>query len=201
MANPPGFFEGTEMPNAGWWEALWPEPAKVLAAVGMTRDMTVIDLCSGDGWFTLQIAKIVRRVVAIDIDGKLLDLARLRLAENGIVNCDYVAGDAYDLAKLITDPFDFVFLANAFHGVPDRPRLARAVQATLRPGGRFAIVNWHQRPREETTILGEPRGPKTELRLSPDQTIAAVESAGLKLDRLVELPPYHYGVVFERRPD
>jgi ubiquinone/menaquinone biosynthesis C-methylase UbiE len=140
-------------------------------------------------------------VVAIDIDGKLLDLARLRLAENGITNCDYVAGDAYDLAKLITDPFDFVFLANAFHGVPDRPRLARAVQATLRQGGRFAIVNWHQRPREETTILGEPRGPKTELRLSPDQTIAAVEAAGLKLDRLVELPPYHYGVVFERRPD
>jgi SAM-dependent methyltransferase len=201
MANPPGFFEGTEMPNAGWWEALWPEPAKVLAAVGMTSDMTVIDLCSGDGWFTLQIAKIVLRVVAIDIDGKLLDLARLRLAENGIVNCDYVAGDAYDLAKLVTDPFDFVFLANAFHGVPDRPRLARAVQATLRQGGRFAIVNWHQRPREETTILGEPRGPKTELRLSPGQTIVAVEAAGLKLDRLVELPPYHYGVVFERPPD
>jgi SAM-dependent methyltransferase len=201
MANLPGFFEGTEMPNAGWWEALWPEPAKVLAAVGMTSGMTVIDLCSGDGWFTLQIAKVVRRVVAVDIDGKLLDLARLRLAENGIANCDYVAGDAYDLATLVTDPFDFVFLANAFHGVPDRPRLARAVQATLRPGGRFAIVNWHQRPREETTILGEPRGPKTDLRLSPDQTIAAVEAPGLKLDRVVELPPYHYGVVFERRPD
>jgi SAM-dependent methyltransferase len=201
MASLRGFFEGTEMPNAGWWEALWPEPAKVLAMVGVTSGMTVVDLCSGDGWFTLQIAKIARRVVAIDIDDKLLDLARLRLAENGIVNCDYVAGDAYDLATLVPHPVDFVFLANAFHGVPDRSRLARAVHATLRPGSRFAIVNWHRRPREETTILGEPRGPKTELRLSPDQTIAAVESAGLKLDRLVELPPYHYGVVFERQPD
>ena len=30
----------------------------------------------------------------------------------------------------------------------------------------FAIVNWHKRPREETPILGEPRGPKTELRMS-----------------------------------
>jgi ubiquinone/menaquinone biosynthesis C-methylase UbiE len=201
MADRPGFFEGTEMPNAGWWEALWPEPAKVLAAVGMTSGMTVVDLCSGDGWFTLQIAKIVRRVIAIDIDGHLLDVARVRLAENGITNCDYVTGDAYDLATLVRHPVDFVFLANAFHGVPDRPRLARAVHATLRPGGLFAIVNWHQRPREETTILGEPRGPKTELRLSPEQTTAAVETAGLKLDRLVELPPYHYGVVFERRPD
>jgi hypothetical protein len=70
---------------------------------------------------------------------------------------------------------------------------------TLRPGGHFAIVNWHQRPREETIILGEPRGPKTELRLSPEQTIAAVEANGLSLVDLVEIPPYHYGAVFERQ--
>ena len=55
---PPGFFQGTEMPTAGWWEALWPDPAGVLAAVGLRPGMNVIDLCSGDGWFTLQIAKV-----------------------------------------------------------------------------------------------------------------------------------------------
>jgi len=62
----------------------------------------------------------------------------------------------------------------------------------------FAVVNWHPRPREETTILGEPRGPRTELRMSPDQTTQAVEAGGLKLHRIVEVPPYHYGAVFER---
>jgi len=72
------------------------------------------------------------------------------------------------------------------------------VRAVLKPSGRFAIVNWHPRPREETTVLGEPRGPKTELRLSPDQTIAAVEVGGLKLAELVEVPPYHYAAVFVR---
>lgn len=61
---------------------------------------------------------------------------------------------------IVPQPVDFVFLANAFHGVPERARLARAVANTLvEPGGHFAIVNWHARPREETTILGEPRGP------------------------------------------
>jgi SAM-dependent methyltransferase len=196
----PGFFRGTEMPTAGWWEALWPDPAGVLAAVGIEPGMEVVDLCSGDGWFTLQIAKIARHVIAIDIDPSLLEVARHRLTESGATNCDFVAGDAYELAKLVSGPADFVFLANAFHGVPDRPRLARAVRATLRPAGHFAIINWHQRPREETVILGEPRGPKTELRLSPQQTIDAVESSGLKLARLVELPPYHYGAVFEQPP-
>jgi SAM-dependent methyltransferase len=190
------FFEGTEMPTAGWWEALWPDPFAVITAVGIKLGMEVVDLCSGDGWFTLQLAKIARHVVAIDIDPDLLELARHRLSESGVTNCDFVSGDAYELAELVASPVDFVFMANAFHGVPDRPRLARAVGATLKPGGRFAIVNWHARPREETVILGEPRGQKTELRLSPEHTIAAVEAGGLKLARLVEIPPYHYGAVF-----
>jgi protein-L-isoaspartate O-methyltransferase len=196
----PGFFAGTEMPTAGWWEALWPDPAGVLAAVGVKPGMQVLDLCSGDGWFTLQIARIARHVTAIDIDADLLEVARHRLAEGGMSNCDFVAGDAYALAKLAPGPVDFVFMANAFHGVPDRPRLARAVAAVLNDAGRFAVINWHQRPREETVILGEPRGPKTELRLSPQRTIESVEAGGLSLLDVVEIPPYHYGAIFERRP-
>jgi SAM-dependent methyltransferase len=195
----PGLFEGTEMPTAGWWEALWPDPAGVLAAVGLKPGMDVIDLCSGDGWFTLQIAKAARHVLAIDIDRNLLEVARHRLAESNVANCDYVEGNAYELATLTPEPVDFVFMANAFHGVPDRARLARAVRAVLGPAGRFAIVNWHQRPREETTVLGEPRGPKTELRLSPEQTIEAVKAGGLTLAQLVEVPPYHYGAVFQQQ--
>ena len=162
------------MPTAGWWEALWPDPVKVLDKVGLKRGMNVVDLCSGDGWFTLQIAKIARHVIAIDIDPALLGVARVQLAENGMTNCDFVAGDAYDLAKLVKEPCDFLFMANAFHGVPNRTRLAKAVASILNPGGLFVVVNWHKRPREETTILGEPRGPKTELRIGPETTYAAI---------------------------
>jgi len=194
--NLPGFFQGTEMPTAGWWEALWPDPAGVLAAVGIRPGTEVIDLCSGDGWFTRPIARIARHVIAIDIDSNLLEVARRHLAESGMANCDFVAGDACELATLVPVPADFVFMANAFHGVPDRPRLARAVRAALKPGGFFAIVNWHQLPREETRILGEPRGPRDELRLSPEMTVKAVEPSGLKLARLVEIAPYHYGAIF-----
>ena len=44
-SKPAGFFEGTEMPTAGWWEALWLDPAGVLTAVGVKPGMEVIDLC------------------------------------------------------------------------------------------------------------------------------------------------------------
>ena len=36
------------------------------------------------------------------------------------------------------------------------------------------------------------------MRMSPEQTRTVVEPAGFTLERLVELPPYHYGAVFIR---
>jgi SAM-dependent methyltransferase len=196
MARHPAFFEGTEMPDTGWWEMLWPDPAGTLIRIGLERGMDVIDLCCGDGWFTLAIAKTARHVVAIDLDEAMLNAARRRLAAAGLTNCEFIAADAYEVARLAPNSVDFVLLANAFHGVPDPPRLVRAVGLVLRPGGRFAVVNWHQLRREETTILGEPRGPKTELRISPQQTITCVEAGGLTFTECVELPPYHYATLF-----
>jgi SAM-dependent methyltransferase len=194
----PGFFEGTGMPDPGWWEALFPDPARILASVGLPSDSDAIDLCSGDGWFTLQMTRIARHVVAVDIDPRMLETSRARLGEAGIVNCEFIAGDAYRLPGMVSKPADFVFMANAFHGVPDPLKLSQAVRTVLKPGGLFAIVNWYRRPREETTVLGEPRGPKTELRMSPRQTIDAVTPGGLDFAELVEIPPYHYGVVFRK---
>ena len=196
MIDRSAFFEGTGMPDPGWWEALWPDPAGVLATVGLKPGMDVVDLCSGDGWFTLQIAKIARRVIAIDIDGKLLETARLRLAESGQSNCTFLEGDAYDIAALVDRPMDLVFLANAFHGVPDKPRLATAVLRVLKPGGLFAIVNWHARPREQTTVLGEPRGPETALRIGPQAVEDALQQTALRPVRTVDIPPYHYASIF-----
>lgn len=39
--------------------------------------------------------------------------------------CTFVEGDAYHIANLVPEPTDHTFLANAFHGVPDKPRLKR----------------------------------------------------------------------------
>jgi ubiquinone/menaquinone biosynthesis C-methylase UbiE len=185
------------MPDPGWWEALWPDPAKVLSDVGVRPGTDVVDLCCGDGWFTSPLARLARSVVAIDIDAALLEAAKVRMAERGgASNCTFVEANAYDIGEMIREPVDHVFLANAFHGVPDRPRLAAAVRGVLKPGGLFSIVSWHARPPEQTPVLGQPRGPAAELRMTPEQTIAGVEPGGLRHVRTVEVSPYHYGAVF-----
>jgi SAM-dependent methyltransferase len=193
-----GFFPSTTMPDADWWQALWPDPAKILVEMGVEPGGIAIDLCCGDGLFTVPLARIAKRVYAIDIDPVMLDRAQSRVAEAGADNCELVVADAMAVDEVVPEPVDYVLLANTFHGVPDQLGLARAVAALLKPKGLFGIINWCRRPREETVILGQPRGPKTEMRIEANDVAAIVQPAGLLLNRTVELPPYHYGVVFHR---
>lgn len=195
-----GFFPATAMPDAEWWNALWPRPEHVIAKLGIAREAAVVDLCCGDGLFTIPLGRATRQLIAIDLDPAMLDLARARATAAGMANCVFKVGDAYDLVALVTHPQDFILMANTFHGVPDKPRLARAVMSVLRPGGRFAVINWHRRPREETVVLGRPRGPRTEMRMTPEEVTQAVASAGLRPVTVVALPPYHYAAILDRPP-
>ena len=183
------------MPDPDWWEALWPEPERTVAELGVAPGMRIIDLCCGDGLFTLPMARLAAEVVAIDLDREMLRRTRTRLDAAGVRNCRVVEGDAYDIAELVGEMADMVVMANTFHGVPDKTRLCEAVASALKPDGRFVVVNWHRRPREETTVLGEPRGPKTEMRMDPKDVAAIARPAGLSLERTIELPPYHYAAV------
>ncbi len=188
------------MPDPGWWQALWPHPDDVLRVLGVKPGMTVVDLCCGDGYFTAPLAVLVKgRVYAVDLDAYMLEKARAEVARLGTTVRRWICADATRLPSLVPEFVDFVLLANTFHGVPDKTELARCVAATLKASGLFAIVNWHPLPREKTTVLGQARGPKTELRMSPEQVEAVVGPAGFALKRVVELPPYHYAVVFSRQ--
>jgi ubiquinone/menaquinone biosynthesis C-methylase UbiE len=142
-------------------------------------------------------ARLAAEVVAIDLDREMLERTRARLDTEGVSNCRVVEGDAYDIVELAGAPANMVIMANTFHGVPDKSRLGHAITSVLKPGGRFVVVNWHRRPREETTVLGRPRGPKTEMRMEPEDVAASVEPSGLWLTEVVELPPYHYAAVLQ----
>jgi SAM-dependent methyltransferase len=193
-------FPGTSMPDRDWWTALWPRPEEVLRAVRIGPDMTVLDLCCGDGYFTAPLARLVTgKVIALDIDCGMLVAAKAEVARIGATVERWICADAVAIASLVTEPVDYVLVANTFHGVPDQPGLARAVRAVLRPRGLFGVINWHPAAREETLVLGRPRGPAADLRMSPQSVAAAVEAAGFRPVGVVELKPYHYGAVFEAK--
>ncbi|WP_456417573.1 class I SAM-dependent methyltransferase [Thiolapillus sp.] len=192
------FFPATIMPDKDWWHVLWPDPDAVLSAIGIKAGMDVVDLCCGDGHFTLPLCSLVQsgQVWAVDLDAKLLDEARQACARHP--NFHAILGDARELPVQIDAPVDFVFIANAFHGVPEKTALSSAVHEVLKPEGRFAVINWYPLPREETMVLGQPRGPDAELRMDPEDVRSAVEPAGFRHKEVVDVGPYHYAAIFVR---
>ncbi len=185
------------MPDRDWWAALWPDPEGVVRSLGVEPGMVVVDLCCGDGYFTAPLARIVGGdLYGVDIDPAMLEQTRAELERAGTTVLDLICADARILPELLPGKVDYVLIANTFHGVPEKTAMARAVAAVLNPSGLFAVVNWHPLPRERTVVLDKPRGPKTEMRMSPDDVRLIVEPAGFALERVVELPPFHYGAVF-----
>jgi protein-L-isoaspartate O-methyltransferase len=192
-------FEATLMPDRDWWQALWPDPKRVLEDIGVGAGMRVVDLCSGDGYFTAPMGRLVANgtVFALELCADMMAAARTEVEKAGVYNVTFIQDDAMKLAELIPEPVDLVLIANTFHGAPDHTGLARAVRTTLRDDGAFVVINWWPRPREETTVLGKPRGPRSELRFSPEQVAAWVAPAGFRLREVKEVGPYHYGAVFD----
>jgi SAM-dependent methyltransferase len=99
-----GFFPATTMPDADWWEALWPKPAKVLTDLGIQPSMDVVDLCCGDGLFTAPLALMSRLVIGIDIDPAMLAVARTKMIASEATNYELIEGDAYYVAQLVHSP-------------------------------------------------------------------------------------------------
>lgn len=90
-----------------------------------------------------------------------------------------------------------MLIANTFHGVEDKIGLTRQAYQSLRPDGRFIIVNWRDLPKEKTTVAGTARGPPEELRMSVSEPYEFMAEVFDDIQE-VDLPPYHYALIGER---
>lgn len=194
-------FQNTRQPDWDWWGRLWPTPGETLRQLEVSQGETLVEIGSGNGYFTFPAAQIVNpaTVYALDLDPSLLEEIESLAAQQQIDNIVPVQGDARSLSTFISKPMDVALIANTFHGVETQTALLEEVTTILADTGRFIIINWRDIPKEDTTIADEPRGPPTELRLSPTETTAIVsDTAEFTQTQQIELPPYHYALVFER---
>jgi SAM-dependent methyltransferase len=194
-------FQNTKQPDWGWWGRLWPAPGETLRDLGLAAGDSVVEIGCGNGYFAIPAARIVAPapVYAVDLDAALLAELDTLADQQGIENLVTVEGDARNLSDHLTDPVDVALLANTCHGIENPGPIVADIANVLTDDGRFIVINWNDRPPEETAVAGEPRGPPAELRLSLDETQTMVEDATeLTLADRIDIPPYHYALVFER---
>jgi SAM-dependent methyltransferase len=116
--------------------------AALVADIGVSKDMDVLDLGCGDGTTAIPAAKFGARVRGVDIAPNLVEAGKARVAAEGLQNITFEEGDATNLQGIADNSFD---LTVSIFGAMFAPRpfdVAREMVRVTRPGGRIVMGNW-----------------------------------------------------------
>lgn len=80
------------------------------------------------------------QITGIDLSSRMLDKAKKRIEEKGLVNCDVLEMDATKMT-FADNSYDVVYAPYVISVVPDPVAVAKEMYRVCRPGGRVVILN------------------------------------------------------------
>jgi ubiquinone/menaquinone biosynthesis C-methylase UbiE len=116
-------------------------PAEMPRRHGITPGMTVLEVGPGNGRYTVETARAVGRtgrVVAVDIEPRIIERVRRRAKAEGMTNVEAKTADVYDL-PFPGGTFDAVCMIAVIGEIPDAQRALTEFHRVLKPGGTLAF--------------------------------------------------------------
>jgi SAM-dependent methyltransferase len=165
----------------------WQKPHEVIQALALKPDAVVADIGSGTGYFAVRFANMVPkgRVYGVDIEPDMVKYLAERARREKRDNVTAIAGAPDD--PHLPEKADLVLMVDVFHHIDDRERYFSKLRASLKPGGRIAIIDFR---------LESPDGPPQAARISPDRVVTELKRAGLTLVKEHGFLPNQYFLVF-----
>ncbi len=114
----------------------------LVATLGITKGMKVLDLACGDGTTALPEARFGAHVLGVDIAENLVAAGNRRAKEQGLTNCVFQEGDASDLHGLKDQTFDLVVSMFGAMFAPKPFDVAKEMVRVTKAGGRIVMGNW-----------------------------------------------------------
>jgi SAM-dependent methyltransferase len=114
----------------------------LVGTLGITPDLAVLDLGSGDGTTAVPAARLGADVLGVDIAANLVAAGNARAASLGLANLRFEEGDASDLRDLDDDGFDLVVSIFGAMFAPRPADVAKEMVRVTRAGGRIVMGNW-----------------------------------------------------------
>jgi ubiquinone/menaquinone biosynthesis C-methylase UbiE len=125
-----------------------PELAKLFE---LKPGMTVADVGAGFGAWTMRFAKVVGpsgRVYATDIGTAQLAALREGVKREGLANVTVLEGSA-DTTNLPPSCCDAILIRDAYHHLTQPSAIIKSLAASLKPGGRLAVIDFPPRTNSE----------------------------------------------------
>ncbi len=125
------------------------------------------------------------RVYGLDTEPDMVKYLADRAKREGLKNISAVQAKPGD--PQLPEKADVVILVDVYHHVENREQYFRHLQASLKPGGRLAIIDFK---------MDSPQGPPKAARIAPEQVKAELQSAGYLLAEEHGFLPNQYFLVF-----
>lgn len=138
-------------PNKALWEkgdftliaaTMRESGGELVAKLGITPNLQVLDLGCGDGTTAIPIAKLGAQVLGVDIASNLVAAGNARIKAEGLYNCSFQEGDATNLQDLKDGSFDLVVTIFGAMFAPRPLDVAKEMVRVTKPGGKIVMGNW-----------------------------------------------------------
>jgi ubiquinone/menaquinone biosynthesis C-methylase UbiE/biotin operon repressor len=100
----------------------------------------VADLGAGEGTLSQILAKRARKVIAVDISERMVEVGTQLAKDHGFTNLEYRLGDLED-PPIADDSIDLAVFSQALHHAHSPQKAVAAARRILRTGGRVVILD------------------------------------------------------------
>ncbi len=169
----------------------WHNPETILKFAGATEGMTMADLGSGPGFFTIQMAHITGKkglVYAVDSDQHMLESLKENIAKSE-VNPKLIKIVKSDVCHtgIPEKSIDFVLFANVLHEVTDKKAFFQEVNRISKLTAYIVDVDWKK--------IKTEHGPPLKSRLSEVESKQILSESGFNVVKQTDAGPYHYELI------
>jgi precorrin-6B methylase 2 len=167
----------------------------MIEALGVRPGQTVCDMGAGNGFYTLELARMVGPeglVYAVDIQPQMLQMLSRRAAQEGLANIRLVLGSPID-PRLPADKIDLVLCVDVYHEFSHPEAMLHRIRESLSDDGRLVLVEFRG---EDPAVPIKPLHKMTKA-----QVRAELEPAGFRVAREFDRLPWQHLLFFSSQPD
>jgi ubiquinone/menaquinone biosynthesis C-methylase UbiE len=161
---------------------------KILETLRPLRDLTVVDVGCGTGYFTIPFSKEVGsegKVYAVDTSDEMLTVLKERVSQAANIVPILSKESSIPLEKGIAD---VIFMSAVYHEFEDRQRMIEELMRVSHSQARLVVIDWSPHSDEQ--------GPPLEHRVPPAVVKEEFSAAGCHLARRFDPDPSFYGMIF-----
>ena len=113
-------------------------PDRLVSKLGLRATDVVVDFGCGPGFYSIPIAKVVAKTIAVDVSRRMLEKTASNAKKNQ-VTVETLMTDGKEV-RLGDGTIDLILLTHVFHEVADRPKVLGEFLRIMKRAGRLAIV-------------------------------------------------------------